>query len=113
MGKMVVTKALLIIGLSVVIMAFGSATSTVAGSRDGMKVKGGPIDIMKTTIDQPAAVEQQDVLIQREVSKEFEAPMREPDDPRSEMIIPCRTPGCGPWKNAINHMHCAPGYDVY
>ena len=113
MGEIVVTKALLIIGLSVVIMALGSVTSTVAGSQDGMKVKGGPIAIKNTTIDQPAAVEQQDVPAHREVSKEFEGAMRKPDDPRSEMIMPCRTPGCGPWKNAINHMHCAPGYDVY
>lgn len=113
MGEIVIKKALLIIGLSALIMAFESTASAVAGSQDGIKVKAGLIEIKKTTIAQSATVAQQDVLAQREVNQEFERPMREPDDPRSEMVMPCRTPGCGPWKNAINHMHCAPGYDVY
>ena len=113
MGESVIKKLLLMIGLSVLIMAFGSAASAVDVGQDGVKVKGGSIEFKKTSIAQSAAVAEQDVLAQPEVTKEFERPMREPDDPQSEMIMPCRKPGCGPWKNAINHMHCAPGYDVY
>jgi hypothetical protein len=50
--------------------------------------------------------------IASELSNEVEQPMTVPDS-ESLPTMSDRNPLCGPWKNAINHVYCAPGYDVY
>lgn len=100
------------IGLSVLIMVVGSAAFAMDDGGEEIGANGRPIELNKTSAIGPATVVQHDVLREREVSREFERSMSG-QDPRSGLFMLCRRPGCGPWKNAINHMNCTSGYDVY
>lgn len=103
----------LVIGLS--IMASGATVFAAAGdSNDRVTVNGASIETRSTGSAQPTVLVQRDDIAQQgELTQDYERPMSVPDDSRSESAMPGRTPGCGPWKNAINHMHCGSGYDVY
>ena len=82
--------------------------------RDGMTVA--PLtDLNKDTPKENAQRPSSDVSdgrIASEISVDVEHPMSDPDL-ESSTVMPNRRPLCGPWKNAINHVYCAPGYDVY
>jgi len=54
MGGIVIKPVLLMIGLSVVIMAFGSAVLAMDGSKDWVETNGWSIEVKKTSISQPA-----------------------------------------------------------
>ena len=85
--------------------------------KDGMTVA--PLtDLNKDTAKERAERPSSDVSdvsdgrIASEISTDVEHPMGVPDS-ESSIVMPDRRPLCGPWKNAINHVYCAPGYDVY
>lgn len=113
MRGIVMKGALLVLGLSVLIMASGSAVFAIDESQDGAKMNGSSVEMKQTSLAEPVAGAEPDDLAQRELTKEMERPMSVPDESSSEYIMPDRKPGCGTWKNAINHMHCASGYDAY
>jgi hypothetical protein len=91
------------------------AVETAASDqKDGMTVA--PLtDLNKDTAKERAERPSSDVSdgrIASEISTDVEHPMGVPDS-ESSIVMPDRRPLCGPWKNAINHVYCAPGYDVY
>ena len=85
--------------------------SVLAVDQPADKMIGPSMEIKEKTIDKPSLGVREDVVTP-ELTKELEHPMSVPD-PRAEMVMPDRRPLCGPWKNAINHYACAPGYDSY
>jgi hypothetical protein len=87
-----------------------SAETTIAGQADDSMILASP-DIKQESV-QPPSTDVRDDLIASELSKEVEQPMTVPDS-ASLPTMSDRNPLCGPWKNAINHVYCAPGYDVY
>ena len=68
-------------------------------------------DIKKESVQQPWFDLRDDQIVSA-ISQDAERPMSVPDSD-SSMEMPDRRPLCGPWKNAINHVYCSPGYDVY
>ena len=68
-------------------------------------------DTAKENAERPSS-DVSDGRIASEISTDVEHPMSVPDS-ESSIVMPDRRPLCGPWKNAINHVYCAPGYDVY
>lgn len=87
-----------------------SAETTTAVQADASMVVSSP-DI-KNESTQQASADVRDDQVASEVSKDGEQPMSVPDS-ESLPDMSDRRPLCGPWKNAINHVYCAPGYDVY
>jgi hypothetical protein len=87
-----------------------SAETTAAVQTDDSMVSSSP-DIKKESTQRPSSDVRED-QIAAELSEDVEQPMSVPDS-ESLPAISDRRPLCGPWKNAINHVYCAPGYDVY
>ncbi len=104
-----VKRVFIIVGIA----AFTVTTGAVLFAADDMGgiMMGPPADIKKESRATPPMGVREEVKAQ-ELTKEMERPMSAPD-PRSEQSLPDRQPLCGPWKNAINHVYCAPGYDVF
>lgn len=99
----------LVMGVAVLAMVFGSKALADDDTQDRMI--GPSIEGKKESIEK-SSPERRENLSVPEITKEFERPMSVPD-PRSERVMPDRRPLCGPWKNAINHVYCAPGYDFF
>lgn len=95
-----------LVAMTIGIGAVGFAAEDTEGKRIGPST-----EITKENLNQPTAGMRDDLIIS-DLTKEAERPMSVPD-PRSEMSLPDRQPLCGPWKNAINHVYCAPGYDSF
>ena len=106
MRRISIRPALLLIGLSMLTTVLGSAVFALDGSRDPVNKR---VTDHTNVIHSIAVVEENNRAQRNDNGRQ----LSESNDPRSEMIMPCRNPGCGPWKNAINHMHCGSGYDVY
>lgn len=109
MRGIVLKGCLLVMGVAVLTMIFGSGVLAAEDTKG--KMIGPSMEIKKESIERPSLGQREDLAVP-ELTKEFEHPMSVPD-PRSEMVMPDRRPLCGPWKNAINHVYCAPGYDHY
>ena len=87
-----------------------SAETTTGVQAEDSMVASSP-DIKKESA-QPPSSDVRDEQIATELSRDVEQPVSAPDsEPWPAMQD--RRPLCGPWKNAINHVYCAPGYDVY
>jgi hypothetical protein len=87
-----------------------SAETTIVVQADESMVVSSQ-DINKESAQGPSIDVRED-QIASELSNEVEQPMTVPDS-ESLPTMSDRNPLCGPWKNAINHVYCAPGYDVY
>ena len=88
-----------------------SAETTIAVQADDNMVASSP-DISKESAQRPST-DVRDDQIASDFSTDVEQPMSVPEDSASLPAMSDRRPLCGPWKNAINHVYCAPGYDVY
>ena len=88
-----------------------SAETTIAVQADDNMVASSP-DISKESAQQPSTNVRDD-QIASDFSTDAEQPISVPEDSASLPAMSDRRPLCGPWKNAINHVYCAPGYDVY
>ena len=107
MSEIVIKGILLMLGLAVLILVFGSV---VLAADDTTEMMGGPsLAPSKEAMDEPL-LEQPNELEALELTKEFERPMSTPDQP-SEMDRSDHRPLCGLWPDAITHVYCAPGYD--
>jgi len=108
-GRPFINGALALAGLAALLVI--AVPSALAVDQPVDKMIGPSTEIKKETIDKPSLGVREDVKTP-ELTKDFERPLSAPD-PRAEMVMPDRRPLCGPWKNAINHYTCAPGYDSY
>lgn len=108
-GRLFINGALALAGLTAMLLI--AVPSALAVDQPVDKMIGPSTEIKKETIDKSSVGVSEDVITP-ELTKELERPMSVPD-PRAEMVMPDRKPLCGPWKNAINHYTCAPGYDSY
>lgn len=106
MSEIVIKGILLMIGLAVLILVFGSAVLAVDDTTEEMV--GPSLAPNKEAVEKPL-LEQRDERETLELMKEFERPMSTPDQP-SEMDMSDRRPLCGLWPDAITHVYCAPGY---
>ncbi len=97
--------------VGLVAMTIGIGAVVFAAEDTEGKMIGPSMEIKKETVNQPTAGMRDDLIVP-DLTKEVERPMSVPD-PRSEMSLSDRQPLCGPWKNAINHVYCAPGYDSF
>jgi hypothetical protein len=104
-------QLVVLIGFIAATMAGGAAL--FAADDMGGRMMGPSADIKKETIPPPdsARSEVRDAFLVPELTSEMERPMKVPD-PRSDQALSDRQPLCGPWKNAINHVYCAEGYDT-
>jgi hypothetical protein len=100
---------LLILATWAMTKVVSAETTTVVQADESMVVSSH--DINKETAQGPSIDVRED-QIASELSNEVEQPMTVPDS-ESLPTMSDRNPLCGPWKNAINHVYCAPGYDVY
>ena len=107
MSEIVIKGILLMIGLAVLIMVFGSAVLADDDTKEKMIAPA--LDLNKEVIEMPL-LEQRDELNGLELMTEFERPMSAPNQ-ESEMDVPDQRPLCGLWPDAITHVYCAPGYD--
>jgi hypothetical protein len=103
-----IKQLIVLVGVVAITMAAGAVL--FAADDMGGRMMGPSTDIKKETLPAPAS-EGRDAFLVPELTKEMERPMRVPD-PRSDQAMPDRQPLCGPWKNAINHVYCAEGYDA-
>jgi hypothetical protein len=100
---------LLILATWAMTKVVSAETTTVVQADESMVVSSQ--DINKESAQGPSIDVRED-QIASELSNEVEQPMTVPDS-ESLPTKSDRNPLCGPWKNAINHVYCAPGYDVY
>jgi hypothetical protein len=100
---------LLILATWAMTKVVSAETTTVVQADESMVVSSQ--DINKESAQRPSIDVRED-QIASELSNEVEQPMTVPDS-ESLPTMSDRNPLCGPWKNAINHVYCAPGYDVY
>jgi hypothetical protein len=103
-----IKQLIVLVGVFGVAMAAG-AVLFAADDMDSRMIRPST-DLNKETGPAPGS-EVRDAFLVPELTKEMERPMRMPD-PRADQILPDRQPLCGPWKNAINHVYCAEGYDA-
>jgi hypothetical protein len=108
-GRLFINGALALAGLTVMLLI--AVPPALAVDQPVDKMIGPSTEIKKETIDKSSVGVREDVITPG-LTKELERPMSVPD-PRAGMVMPDRKPLCGPWKNAINHYTCAPGYDSY
>ncbi|HKU50863.1 MAG TPA: hypothetical protein VJQ25_00225 [Nitrospira sp.] len=108
--RYVIFVALLLILATWAMSKVVSAEPPTAIQADDSIVASSP-DITKESAQQPSS-DARDDQISSELSKNVEQPMSVPES-EAMPAMPDRRPLCGPWKNAINHVYCAPGYDVY
>lgn len=108
--RYVIFIALLLVSATWAMSKVVSAETTTRVQADDSMIASSP-DITKESVQQPSS-DVRDDQIASELSKDVEQPMSAPDS-ESWPAMSDRRPLCGPWKNAINHVYCAPGYDVY
>jgi hypothetical protein len=108
--RYVIFIALLVILATWAMSKVVSAETTMAVQTDDTMVASSP-DIRAESTQRPSSDVRED-QIAAELSKDVDQPMSVPDS-ESWPAMSDRRPLCGPWKNAINHVYCAPGYDVY
>lgn len=110
--KAAVLCALLVVAVWMISPSVRAAETEMGAPSQGGETQIGPsTDVEQDPIDKSSFGLRENVTAP-DLTKDVERPMGVPD-PRSEMIMPDRRPLCGPWKNAINHYACAPGYDSY
>jgi hypothetical protein len=100
---------LLILATWAMTKVVSAETTTVVQADESIVVSSQ--DITKESAQRPSSDVRED-HIAAELSKDVEQPMSVPDS-ESSPAMSDRRPLCGPWKNAINHVYCAPGYDVF
>jgi len=109
-GNVMVIPVLLVMAAWVMSPSVYAVETTTSGQNNEMTVAPST-DIKKESVQQLSSDLRDDQVVS-EISKDVERPMSVPDSD-SSMEMPDRRPLCGPWKNAINHVYCSPGYDVY